>query len=61
MHGRGVEHNRRLAALLQRMKDKGFTLTREKCHFGVKEVIWFGHRYSEKGMADPDKFKVIQA
>ena len=43
------------------MEDKGFILRGEKCLFGVREVMWFGHRYSEKEMApDPNKVKVIQ-
>ena len=39
VHGRGVEHDKRLAALLQRLEVKGFTLRREKCLFRVKEVM----------------------
>ena len=37
------------------------TLRREKFLFGASEVMWFGHRFNEKGMApDPNKVKVIR-
>ena len=47
--------------LLQRLEDKGFTLRREKCLFGVSDVMWFGHRFNEEGIApDPNNIKVIK-
>ena len=43
VHGKGVEHDMRLEAVLKTMEDAGLTLRKEKCLFGVKEVQWFGH------------------
>ena len=62
VHGKGVEHDRRLKALLERLEEFNITLRREKCKFGVREVKWFGHVYSELGMSvDPDRKEVIRA
>ena len=37
------------------------TLRREKCHFGVREVLWFGHVYNKQGESvDPAKVEIIK-
>ena len=48
-------------AVLQRFRDAGLTLRRDKCKLGKPEVMWFGHLYSRLGMrADPSKAQVIK-
>ena len=60
-HGKGEEHDRRLEALLARLKEYGITLRKEKCQLGVQEVKWFGNIYSHQGMSpDPEKVKCIR-
>ena len=62
VHGHGDEHDTRLRALLERLEEFNITLRKEKCKFGVSEVKWFGHIYSELGMAvDPERKEVIRA
>ena len=39
---KGKEHDDRLENLLARLMDYGLTLRKDKCQFGVQEVIWFG-------------------
>ena len=51
------EHNSRLQAVLQRCKDIGLTLNKDKCKFNVSEVTYLGHTISANGVA-PDKEKV---
>jgi hypothetical protein len=60
--GNGAEHDTRLEAVLERFREAGLTLRREKCHFGQQEVKWFGHIFSEEGMSvDPDKVQLIKS
>ena len=41
---------------LTRLKEKGFTLRKEKCTFVETKVSWFGWIFSPSGMsADPEK------
>ena len=51
------EHNSCLQAVLQRCKDIGLTLNKDKCKFNVSEVTYLGHTISANGVA-PDKEKV---
>ena len=61
VYGTGEEHDIRLRAVLERFRDAGLTLRKEKCYLGVPEVKWFGMIYSEEGMtADPEKTAVIK-
>ena len=61
VHGVGMEHDSRLAALLERLQEYNITLRREKCKFGVPEVKWFGHIYSKQGMTvDTERKQVIR-
>ena len=61
VHGDGEEHDRRLRQVLQRFREAGLTLRREKCQLGRPEVKWFGMIFSEEGMvADPAKTEVIR-
>ena len=61
VYGNGEEHDGRLQAVLERFRDAGLTLRREKCHFGQREVKWFGQIFSEEGMSvDPEKVELIK-
>lgn len=37
------DHKLRLRAVLQRIKDKGWTLNCSKCEFGMNEITLIGH------------------
>ena len=50
-HGVGVEHDKRLLAVLHRFAEYGITLREEKCKFGQPEVKWFGHIFNKQGMS----------
>ena len=61
VHGMGEEHDRRLRAVLERFREAGLTLRREKCHLGKSEVRWFGMIFSKEGMSpDPEKTAIIK-
>ena len=61
VHGQGREHDDRLEKLLARLQQYGFTLRKEKCEFGVQQVLWFGHIFSKEGMSpDPEKVNHIR-
>ena len=51
------EHDKRLHACLQRIKDKNLTLNRAKCEFSCDSIVFFGHEFSGNGIS-PDKKKV---
>ncbi|CAG7718948.1 unnamed protein product, partial [Allacma fusca] len=54
------EHDERFRAVLRRLAEKGFTLNRDKCAFGVKEVEFLGHRITSEGVfPDLKKIKAI--
>ncbi|XP_053376601.1 uncharacterized protein LOC123533440 [Mercenaria mercenaria] len=44
------EHNKTLATVLQRAQDFGVTLNKEKCQFGVKELEFYGYRFTNEGL-----------
>jgi transposase InsO family protein len=53
------EHDSRVRAVLQRLRDAGLTLN-NKCEFSKHEIIFLGHIVSPKGIqADPGKIKAI--
>ena len=45
-----ADHNRTLETVLQRAKDYGITLNREKCQFGVQELDFYGYRFTSEGL-----------
>jgi len=51
------EHNRRLRAVLQRLKTAGVTLNSKKCVFGTKQIQFLGHKIDENRI-HPDDSKV---
>ncbi|XP_064479209.1 uncharacterized protein K02A2.6-like [Ornithodoros turicata] len=55
------EHNTRLEAVLRRILQDGVRLNKDKCLFGVKEVVFFlGHKISAGGIQPTDdKVKAI--
>ena len=61
VHGKGRQHDERLASVLNRLDQEGFTLRRDKCVFGQPEIAWFGKVYSKTGVSiDPNKTRTIQ-
>ena len=61
VYGKDVwEHNRNLAAMLERARERGVTLKLSKSTVCAAEVRWFGRVYSAAGVsADPDKIQHI--
>ena len=54
------EHNRNMAGMLERAKEKGVNLKLAKSMICAAEVKWFGRVYSAAGVsADPDKIDHI--
>ena len=54
-------HDRNLRGLLQRCRDKGVKLNREKLELKKKEISYLGHKISKDGVkADPKKVDAIQ-
>ena len=61
VHGNGADHDKNLAACLQRLFDYGIRLRKEKCKFGQTSVKWFGHIFTKQGMSpDPEKVAHIK-
>ena len=55
-----AEHNDRLRATFQQLKEKGLTLSKAKCEFNKKSLEFFSHVFSEAGLAaDPVKIEAI--
>ena len=55
------EHDQALAAVFQRLREKGLTLNGDKCVFNKHNLAFFGYVFSEKGMsADPKKVEAIK-
>ena len=57
------EHNRNMAGMLERPREKGVTLKLSKSTISAAEVKWFGRVYSVAGMsANPDKiYHIVRA
>ena len=56
-----TEHNERLRVVLQRLRQIGVTLRKEKCQWNQKSVIWFGYKFGSEGMSpDPAKVETIK-
>ncbi|XP_064469925.1 uncharacterized protein LOC135384662 [Ornithodoros turicata] len=54
------EHNTRLEAVLRRILEDGVRLNKDKCLFGVKEVVFLGHKIRAGGIQPTDdKVKAI--
>ena len=62
VHGKDDQHDERLEAVLDRLREFNITLRRDKCSLGQSAVKWFGHIFSEQGMSpDPEKVENIRA
>ena len=56
-----AEHNERLRATLQRLREKNLTLNSRKCEFAKTQTEFYGYVFSAAGMAaDPKKILDIQ-
>ena len=56
-----TEHDKRLEAVFERLKQAGLTLNKEKCEFRMNQVKFLGHIVSREGIQiDPSKVKAIQ-
>lgn len=54
------DHDRALHATLQRLQESGFTVNPKKCFFNQSELLFFGYKFSAKGLEiDPDKIKAV--
>ena len=55
------EHDRKLRALLLRLRDAGLTLQPEKCHFLRREITYLGHIITREGVKpDPRKIEAVK-
>ncbi|CAH1233137.1 RTL1 [Branchiostoma lanceolatum] len=58
VHGRDTsEHDERLYAVLDRLKEVGLTANPEKCQFRMSKLMFFGHELTAKGV-DPSEEKI---
>lgn len=55
------EHDARFRTFLKCFVDKGITLSREKCRFGLNEIPFMGHVLTSEGLKpDPSKVRAVQ-
>ena len=55
-----AEHANNLKACMQRLRDKNLTLNRAKCEFFRRSIEFYGHVFSDTGVApDPKKIAAI--
>ena len=61
VHGKDqAQHDTRLKAVLQRLREAGLTLNSEKCQFSRSGVKFLGHLVDQEGIhPDPDKVAAI--
>lgn len=58
IHGRGEEqHDKRLLAVLDRLREAGLTLNKDKCEFRLPRLTFFGHEVTQTGI-EPSEEKV---
>ena len=51
IHGRGEEqHDKRLLAVLDRLRETGLTLNEDKCEFRLPRLTFFGHEVARTGI-----------
>ncbi|CAK1580707.1 unnamed protein product [Parnassius mnemosyne] len=51
------QHDFRLKCLLNRAREIGIKFNKEKCKFGVREIVYLGHKFDKNGIK-PDESKV---
>ncbi|KAK3748958.1 hypothetical protein QZH41_006844 [Actinostola sp. cb2023] len=55
------DHDRKLTSLLERCKEQGVALNKDKIKFRLREVTYMGHVFTDKGLKiDPEKVKAVQ-
>ena len=55
------EHNKTLRTVLQRAEDYGITFSADKCQFGVKELDFYGYRFTSEGLKPTeDKVRALK-
>ena len=55
-----VDHDRKLEALLNRCRERGMTLNKNKLKLRISKVSFMGHIFSKEGIKiDPDKVKAV--
>ena len=55
-----IDHDRKLEALLNRCRERGVVLNKNKLKLHISEVSFMGHIFSKEGLKiDPDKVKAI--
>ena len=55
------EHDTRVRTFLNCCVDKGITLSKEKCRFGLSEIPFMGHVLTSDGLKpDPSKVEAVQ-
>ena len=62
IHGKTLEeHDSRLEATLNRIKESGLKLNKDKCQIRKEELTYFGHSVGRNGISPlPDKVQAIQ-
>ena len=52
IHGSNIkQHDERLFAVLDKLKQSGLTLNKEKCQFRLNKLVFMGHVLSDKGVS----------
>ncbi|XP_062611303.1 uncharacterized protein K02A2.6-like [Saccostrea cucullata] len=55
-----ADHNKKLTKVLDRLAEKGLTLNREKCEFGLSRIVFLGHVISSEGVKPgQEKIKAV--
>ena len=55
-----IDHDRKLEALLNRCRERGVALNKNKLKLRISEVSFMGHIFSKEGLKiDPDKVKAV--
>ena len=49
------EHDKNLHAVLQRLRERGFTLNGAKCQFRIDKLTFFGHDLSREGVSPSEE------
>ena len=53
-------HNRRICAVLERIRQANMKLNRDKCIIGLSEVSYVGHTFGPDGLKpSPEKLRAI--
>jgi len=56
IHGRGEEqHDKRLSAVLDRLRETGLTLNKVQCKFRLPRLTFFGHEVTKTGIEPSEK------